>query len=602
MPFKELVIMEIKRSEVDKSLTWDLSYLFKSDVDCVNAMEKTLHEAEAFKEKYNGKIKTKEDVISCMKEFRTIMEEIEIIGNYVFLGIETDYGDAKKLDMMNKGQAFQGKVSGVLSFVDTSISALSDDILKDVIKNSKDDATYVGHLLKNKKHQLDAKVEETLSYLSPVFGSTHGVYSAAINTDLKFPPFKVENKEYPLTFTGFEGSLEYEVDTAKRRTAYEAFYSGLKQYENTLAANYEAQMVGQKILASLRGYNNVFEYLLNSQDVTEDMYNRQLDIIFNKLAPHMRRYANLIKKIYNLDKMTFADLKLPIDPTYKETITLEGAKKDILNAISLMGPDYCNFVKKTFETRRVDYVQNAGKASGAFCSSPYNRGAYILMSWAGVMADVYTLAHEAGHAGHFYLAGKNNNVLDAGSVSTYFVESPSTMHELLLSNYLIKNAKDDRTKRMALALLVSNTYYHNFVTHMLEGYFQRKLYKLVQKGESVAPVLSQLKLETLREFWGDAVEIPDYAGLTWMRQSHYYMGLYSYTYSAGLTISTAASLKITKGEEGAVEQWKEALKAGGTLTPLEFAKKAGLDLTTDAPFTQTVEHIGSLIDEIIKLS
>ena len=155
---------------------------------------------------------------------------------------------------------------------------------------------------------------------------------------------------------------------------------------------------------------------------------------------------------------------------------------------------------------------------------------------------------------------------------------------------------------MALALLVSNTYYHNFVTHMLEGYFQRKLYRLVQKGESVAPVLTQLKLETLREFWGDAVEIPDYAGLTWMRQSHYYMGLYSYTYSAGLTISTAASLKITKGEKGAVEQWKEALKAGGTLTPLEFAKKAGLDLTTDAPFIQTVEHIGSLIEEIIKLS
>lgn len=593
---------QLKRLEVDEALTWDLSLLFKTDDDCIKAMEQTLQKAKVFREKYKGKIKTKEDVISCMKEFRLLFEDIDVIGNYVFLGIETDYGNAKKLDMMNKGQAFQGEVSGILSFVDASISLLDDDILKDVINSSKDDATYVGHLLKNKKHQLDAKVEETLSYLSPVFGSTHGVYSAAINTDLKFPPFKVGNEEYPLTFTGFEGSLEYEVDTAKRRASYEAFYNGLKQYENTLATNYESQMVGQKILASLRGYNNVFEYLLNSQDVTEEMYNRQLDIIFTKLAPHMRRYAGLIKKIYNLDRMTFADLKLPIDPTYKATVTLEEAKKDILNAINLMGEDYCDFVRKTLDSRRVDYVQNAGKASGAFCSSPYNKGAYILMSWAGVMADVYTLAHEAGHAGHFYLAGKNNNVIDADSVSTYFVESPSTMHELLLSNYLIKNAKDDRTKRMALALLVSNTYYHNFVTHMLEGYFQRKLYRLVQKGESVAPILSQLKLETLREFWGDAVEIPDYAGLTWMRQSHYYMGLYSYTYSAGLTISTAASLKITKDEKGAVEQWKEALKAGGTLTPLEFAKKAGLDLTQDVPFIQTIEHIGSLIDEIIKLS
>jgi len=594
--------MEIKRSEVDVSLTWDLSHLFKSDDDCIKAMEKTLQEANAFREKYNGKIKTKEDVISCMKDYRCLVEELDIIGNYVFLGIETDYTDAKKLDLMNKGSAFQGEVSGILSFFDSSLSLLSDDILKDVISSSKKDATYIKELLKNKPHKLDPKVEEALAYLSPVLSNTHSIYSAAINSDLSYPPFKVENKEVPLTFTGFEGELEYEVDTPKRRAAYEAFYKGLKKYENTLATNYESQMTQQKIMANMRGYKDVFGYLLAGQNVTSDMYNRQLDIIFNKLAPHMRRYATLIKNIYGLDKMTFADLKLPIDPTYKEEITLETAKKDILGAISLMGEEYCAFVKETLESRRVDYVQNKGKASGAFCSSPYHKGAYILMSWAGVMADVYTLAHELGHAGHFWLAGKNNNVIDAGSVSTYFVESPSTMHELLLSNYLIKNAKDDRTKRMALALLVSNTYYHNFVTHMLEGYFQRKLYKLVQKGESVAPILSQLKLETLKEFWGDTVEIPEYAGLTWMRQSHYYMGLYSYTYSAGLTISTAASLKITKGEPNAVQQWKEALKAGGTLTPLEFAKKAGLDLTTDDPFIQTVEHIGSLIDEIIRLS
>jgi len=594
--------MEIKRSDVDESLTWDLSHLFKSDEDCIKAMQKTLQEAKSFREKYNGKIKTKDDVISCMKDYRGLVEELDIIGNYVFLGIETDYTDAKKLDLMNKGSAFQGEVSGILSFFDSELSLLTDDILKDVISSSKEDATYIKELLKNKPHKLDPKVEEALAYLYPVLSNTHSIYSAAINSDLSYPPFKIGNKEVPLSFTGFEGELEYEVDTAKRRVAFEAFYKGLKQYENTLATNYESQMTQQKIMANMRGYKDVFEYLLAGQNVTTDMYNRQLDIIFNKLAPHMRRYAGLIKKIYALDKMTFADLKLPIDPTYKEEITLETAKKDILGAISLMGEEYCDFVKKTLDSRRVDYVQNKGKASGAFCSSPYHKGAYILMSWAGVMADVYTLAHELGHAGHFWLAGKNNNVIDADSVSTYFVESPSTMHELLLSNYLIKNAKDDRTKRMALALLVSNTYYHNFVTHMLEGYFQRKLYRLVQKGESVAPLLSQLKLETLKEFWGDAVEIPDYAGLTWMRQSHYYMGLYSYTYSAGLTISTAASLKITKGEKGAVDQWKEALKAGGTLTPLEFAKKAGLDLTTDAPFIQTVEHIGSLIEEIIKLS
>jgi len=593
---------ELKRCEVDQKLTWDLSPLFASDEECIAAFTKTLAEASSFKEKYSGKIKTAKDVISCMKECRTLAEAMDRIGNYVFLGIETDYTDAKKLDLMNRGTAFQGEVSGILSFLDSDLSLLDDSILKEVIATSPDDATYIKEILKNKPHKLHPKVEETLAYLSPVLSNTQTIYGAAINSDLSYPPFKTKNEEVPLTFTGFEGALEYDVDTEKRRAAFEAFYNGLKSYENTLATNYESQLTQQKIIAGLRGYKDVFDYLLSDQNVTADMYNRQIDIIFERLAPHMRKYAGLIQKIYGLERMTFADLKLPIDPTYKEEITLESAKRDILQAVSVMGEDYCAFVKNTLESRRVDYVQNKGKASGAFCSSPYHRGAFILMSWAGVMADVYTLAHELGHAGHFWLAGQHCNAIDSNAVSTYFVESPSTMHELLLSNYLMKNAKDNRTKRMALSLLVSNTYYHNFVTHLLEGHFQRKLYRLVQKGESVASRLTELKLETLRDFWGDAVEIPDYAGLTWMRQIHYYMGLYSYTYSAGLTISTAASLKIAKGEAGAVENWKEALKTGGRLTPLEFAAKAGLDLTTNEPFIQTIEHIGHLIDEIITLS
>ena len=593
---------ELQRCEVEESLTWNLSPLFSSDEECSKVFGTLLDEAKSFKTKYNGKIKSAKDVISCLADYRVLVEKLDIIGNYVFLGIETDYTNADKLALLNKGTAFQGEASGVLAFLDSELSLLSDEILNEVVSSSPEDATYIKQILKNKPHQLDPKVEETLAFLSPALSSTHSIYGAAINSDLSYPPFKVGDKEFPLTFNGFEGELEYEVDTAKRRAAFAAFYQGLKTYENTLAANYEAQLIQQKIMANLRGYNDVFEYLLADQNVTSDMYNRQIDLIFERLAPHMRRYALLKKKIYGLDKVTFADLKLPIDPTYKEEITLERAKKDILDAVNLMGPEYCAFVKETLESRRVDYVQNKGKASGAFCSSPYHKGSFILMSWAGMMADIYTLAHELGHAGHFWLAGKNCNVLDADSVSTYFVEAPSTMHELLLSQHLIKNAKDDRTKRMALSLLVSNTYYHNFVTHLLEGHFQRKLYRLIQAGESVASRLSELKLETLRDFWGDAVEIPDYAGLTWMRQGHYYMGLYSYTYSAGLTISTAASLKIAKGEKGSVESWQEALKAGGKLTPLEFAAKAGLNLKSDEPFVQTIEHIGSLIDEIIRLS
>lgn len=592
----------LKRSECDKNLMWDLSVLFKTDADCLNAIQDLLKQAEAFNKKFKGKLRDTETIKKGLNEFRIMREKSSVIDNYIFLNLETDYTDASKLDLANKGKDAFGIFAGSLSFLWAELSACPDEMLKQVMETSSDDRCTIKNVLKNKKHQLDPKTEEALAYLSPVFQSTINIYGAAMNSDLKFENFTAGGREYPLSFTGFEGSLEYEADTDKRRTAYKKFYEKLTDYENTLAANYQAYLTNQKIIASLRGYKNVFEYLLASQNVTEEMYNRQIDTIMEKLAPHMRKYAKHLQKIHGLKKITYADLKLPVDPSFEPDITLEQAKQHVMNAVSVMGKDYTDFIIETMNSRRIDYVQNIGKASGAFCASPYRHGSFILMTWAGVMADVFTLAHELGHAGHFNLAGLNQNVLDVDEVSTYFVEAPSTMNEMLLSNYLIGKSNDNRMKRWTISSLISKTYYHNFVTHLLEAHFQRKLYKLIEKGESVASRLSELKLETLREFWADAVEVPEYAGRTWMRQAHYYMGLYSYTYSAGLTISTSVSRRILAGDEKAVEQWKEGLKAGGIVTPLEFGKMVGVDLNSSAPFEETIEHIGNLIEEIIKLS
>ena len=167
----------------------------------------------------------------------------------------------------------------------------------------------------------------------------------------------------------------------------------------------------------------------------------------------------------------------------------------------------------------------------------------------------------------------------------------------------MKQKDDFRFRRWVLASMIENTYYHNFVTHLLEVHFQRKTYELINKGEVLgAETLNQLKRETLEEFWGDAVKINDGAELTWMRQSHYYMGLYSYTYSAGLTLSTVISQAILHEGQPAVDRWISFLKAGGTKEILDMAKLAGIDISTDKPLKETIAFIGSLVDQVIQLS
>ena len=129
------------------------------------------------------------------------------------------------------------------------------------------------------------------------------------------------------------------------------------------------------------------------------------------------------------------------------------------------------------------------------------------------------------------------------------------------------------------------------------------MYDIIDAGGNVnAPKLNELKREVLEQFWGDTVEITEGAELTWMRQPHYYMGLYPYTYSAGLTISTQVSQRILNGDESAVGEWIEVLKAGGTKTPVELSKMAGVDITTEQPLRETIAFIGNLVTQLEQLT
>jgi oligoendopeptidase F len=328
------------------------------------------------------------------------------------------------------------------------------------------------------------------------------------------------------------------------------------------------------------------------------MYHRQIDLIMEKLAPHMQKYARTLQRIHGLDKMTFADLKIAVDPDYDPKVTIEESKQYIEKGLAILGDDYVEMIREAYRDRWIDFAKNQGKSTGGFCASPYGKNSFILLSWNERMSDVFTLAHELGHAGHFKACNSAQSIFDT-EVSTYFVEAPSTMNELLMAHYLLNTCDDRRMRRWILSYMVGHTYYHNFVTHLLEAAYSREVYRIVDEGGSLtAELLSGIMKDTLKKFWGDPVEINDDAALTWMRQPHYYMGLYSYTYSAGLTVATQACRRIEEEGARAVEDWKKVLQAGSTKDPVGLAALAGVDITGDQPLLDTIAYIGSLIDEI----
>nr|WP_304954740.1 oligoendopeptidase F [uncultured Acetatifactor sp.] len=595
--------MELKsRKDIPAELAWNLSSIYATEEEMYADVEKLKSLSARMAEDYKGNLNDPRTIGACLDDLRELNRLLTLTGTYCSLAVSVDYYDTYNQERNDKLSRLAAEISSALSFIDSEIIEQDESTLQEAVRLATDNRHYLEDILRNKPHQLHPETERALAALSQSLYAPYQIYNMAKLADMKFDSFTAAGKEYPLGYSLFEDDYEYEKNAEVRRTAFAAFSKKIREYENVTAAAYNTQVQTEKTMATLRGFDSVFDSLLFGQKVTRELYNRQIDLITEQLAPHMRRYARLLKKIHGLDKMTFADLKIAIDPEYDPKVTIEESRTYIEKGLSILGEDYVEMVRTAYRDRWVDFAQNAGKSTGGFCASPYGKNSFILLSWNNRMADVFTLAHELGHAGHFKSCNCTQSIFDT-NVSTYFVEAPSTMNELLMAHYLLKTNPDRRFRRWVLSCMISNTYYHNFVTHLMEAAYQRKVYKIVDEGGSVnAEVLNRLMKETLEKFWGEDVEIDDDAAHTWMRQPHYYMGLYSYTYSAGLTVATQACRRIESEGQPAVEDWKKVLAAGSTLDPIGLAKLAGIDITTDGPLLDTIAYIGEIIAEIEQLT
>ena len=585
------------RKDVPLEETWDLTLLFRNREEYEEERAKARRKAEEIRA-LKGTINTAEMINKAVDLYQEYYTSLSLVLNYSELASSVDYYDQKAQEDYGWDRMLLSELEGMTSFLKDEISSNSEEVLREAAEKSESNRTFISDILREKPHRLKEEGEEILSLLSPVLETPYETYNMAKLADMTFPSFTVEGKTYPLGYSLFEDDYQYEKEEGIRRTAFKEFSSVIRKYENTTASLYNAQCRKEKILSSLKGFDSVFDYLLFPQKVTREMYDRQIDLIMDKLSPHMRRYARLKKKVLGLKEMTYPDLLVPLDSDYSPSVTWKECEDYALEGLSVLGEDYLATVREAFGNRWFDRARNQGKSTGGFCASPYRRGSFILLSWNGRMSDVFTAVHELGHAGHFKAASENQSILD-NEVSSYFVEAPSTINELLLAHSLLKRSDDRRFKGWVLDNIINNTYYHNFVTHLLEAAYQREVYRIIDQGGSVqADTLKSIYKGVLEKFWGDDVVLTEGAELTWMRQPHYYMGLYSYTYSAGLTIATEVVKRIEREGEKAVEDWKSVLAAGSTLTPLELAKKAGVDISTSAPLLDTIETIGGYITSL----
>lgn len=449
--------MELKsRKDVPEELTWDLSSIYAAEEEMYADVDKLKRLSEHMVQTYKGNLNTPQTINACLDDLRELHHLLTLTSHYCDLAVSVDYYDTYNQERNEKLSRLASEISSALSFIDSELTAQDESLLLEAIDAATDNKHYLLDILRSKPHLLHPETERALAALSQTLYAPYQLYNMAKLADMKFPAFTANGKEYPLGYSLFEDDYEYEKNTEIRRNAFAAFSRKICEYENVTAAAYNTQVQTEKTMSTLRSFDSVFDSLLFHQKVSRELYNRQIDLITEKLAPHMRRYARLLKKIHGLDKMTFADLKIAVDPEYDPKVTIEESKAYIEKGLAILGEDYVEMIQTAYRDRWVDFAQNAGKSTGGFCASPYGKNSFILLSWNNRMADVFTLAHELGHAGHFKSCNSAQSIFDT-NVSTYFVEAPSTMNELLMAHYLLKTNPDPRFRRWVLSCMVSNT-------------------------------------------------------------------------------------------------------------------------------------------------
>lgn len=591
----------VDRKDVDQQYTWDMTLLYKDSAEFRTVLKDTESKVVQFKKDFENKLVDLEVLDAALRQYEALAEETNKLEHYAFLPVTVDRFNEEVIENDSLFNSYRGVWASNTSFLFSEMATLDDEFLEKFAVEKRPDLKYfVTKIIKDKKHMLSKDVEEVVAALSSL-PDFYNLYEVTKFEDMTFDSFEVDGKTVENSYVLYENLHEMDNNKEVRRGAAKSFYKTLNAYKNTTANEYISHIKKEKMLATMRGYDSVIDYLLSLQDGNRDLYDRQIEVLMRDLAPHIRKYIKLLAREHNIADMTFADCKINLDPDYEVDMTIPESRNYLKDALGVLGEDYKALIDESYDKRWTDFPQNKGKSTGGFCATVANVGAFILLSWTGKMNEVFVLAHELGHAYHFMKTGKEQTALNF-NCPLYFVEAPSTCNEVLVSNYLLRTNTDARFKRWVISNMISRTYFHNMVTHYLEAVFQDRVYKKVDKNEVLnADILSQIKKDVMTEFFGDSLEVNEGAELTWMRQPHYYMGLYPYTYSAGLTIGTSVANNIDK-DESAVAPWLEVLGKGSSMSALELAKLGGCDVSTEGPLQEAISYVGYLVDELYRLT
>lgn len=590
----------MERNEIENKFKWTIDEMYPDEASMDKDIQKVKELIEEVK-KYKGTLADSEEnlykVLNILEEASRILQNLYVythMKSHEDTRINKNQGNATKTDMLST------ELSMATSYMVPEIISMDNEKLKNYLKSEKLShyKKHVDDILRLKPHTLNEREEELLAAVSDLSGVPENIYDMLSFADLQFPEIEDEKGEkVRVTHSNFSLFLKSK-NQRVRKDAFDAMYSVYGQYKNTFASTLYGGIKSEIFYAKTRKYESALQGSLFQDDVSVDVYDNLIAAVHENLDS-LNKYNDLKKRFLGLDKINMYDLYVPLTENFDMEIPYEKAQEIILEALKPLGEEYLENVKKAFSEGWIDVYGNEGKQGGAYSWGSYDSKSYILMSYKDDLNSLFTLIHEMGHSMHSYYSKNNQQYLYSG-YKIFVAEVASTLNELLLIDYLLKNAA---SKEERIYLL--NYYLEQFRTTVYRqtmfAEFEKICHGKVEDGEPLtAEEFTNIYYDLNKKYYGESCEVNEEIGLEWARIPHFYSNFYVYKYATGFSAASALSRQILEEGNSAVERYKEFLKSGGSDFPLNQLRKAGVDMEKKESVDKALHVFKDLVDELEK--
>ncbi len=583
---------------MDKKYTWAVEDIFPSKEKWQETFNEVKNQIDF--DKYKGKLNNPESFLGYMKALEKVSRVIDKLYVYAMMKHDEDTANAEYDALLSKITALSVTMGEKTAFFLPELTALDTSVLVGFMQNPelKQYDYTIKCILNEKEHVLSENEEKLLSLASEPLSSFREIFTKTDNADLPLGTVSHKGEKIPLSHGTYSVIMHGE-DRELRKKTYKKYYNAYKSLINVISATYYGSVKKDVFGAKARKYKSALDKALIGEDVSPVVYENLLSTVEQSL-PMLHNYVKERKKLLGLDKMYMYDMYVPVVEDAEMKLEYDDAYELVIKGLSVLGEGYVNLLKRAKDERWLDVYETKGKRSGAYSVAVYDTHPYVLLNYQKTTHDIFTIAHEMGHSIHSYFSNLNQPYAKA-DYRIFVAEVASTVNEVLLIRYLLKVEKDVKLKKYLLSYLlemIRTTLFRQ--TQFAE--FESKAHSLVEEGEPLTKeLLSDIYLELNKKYYGNAVISDDLIKLEWARIPHFYRAFYVYKYATGIISALAIADRILTEGKIAVDDYFKFLSSGGSDSPIELLKIAGVDLTKKQPFESAFKVFNDTLTEFIQM-